>query len=480
MGKHAWLFLWTAALLLLTVMVACTAVMVPLNGMLNHVSGVWIALAMDLSDGVFYRPILGEQGYGGVRYMPLHFVLHGGLIALGMSPVHSGYLMTFVCAAGLFGGLYVLMWRLDVGWKLRIPCTLMVVGALAVQLAVMGIRGDLLPAVLNIWGLAFCVAPERKERGPNIPVASLFFALAFLSKVTTVFGFLAACAALFLAGKRKTVWRLVAWTCGAVLFGFGIVYAASGGRVVTTMLVWTSGGTTVLELLTAPLKALANVRDRPTLVLIVFTLAGLLSMGRGAWKELPTIALVATAVVTIAIFGPPGTEYNHFLDLCLIAVVFLAVQVARGRIDTTLGTCLLALIALLGCEMPLVLCSRDVLMQKQHVRRELATVISESREPVLSEDPLLPVLAGRRSYVLDALTLRVICRRRPEVAEDLQGRLHGRHFGAVILMEDPTMPMGRQRYRTTHFGTGFVEALLMGYRPAGRHGPYVVYRPAPQ
>src|ERR1035438_7001751 len=43
---------------------------------LTPTSGTWIALAVDLKHGMFYRPMYGDLGYGGTRYLPLHFVLH--------------------------------------------------------------------------------------------------------------------------------------------------------------------------------------------------------------------------------------------------------------------------------------------------------------------------------------------------------------------------------------------------------------------
>src|SRR2546427_7708441 len=53
-------------------------------------SGVWTALAQDFAKGVFYRPTVSAFGFGGTRYMPLFFVLHGALIRLAFDPVTAG------------------------------------------------------------------------------------------------------------------------------------------------------------------------------------------------------------------------------------------------------------------------------------------------------------------------------------------------------------------------------------------------------
>jgi hypothetical protein len=37
---------------------------------LEHVAGVWVAEAIDLTRGLFYRAPYGSYGYGGPRYFP--------------------------------------------------------------------------------------------------------------------------------------------------------------------------------------------------------------------------------------------------------------------------------------------------------------------------------------------------------------------------------------------------------------------------
>src|SRR2546422_4186374 len=59
-------------------------------------SGVWTALAQDFSRGVFYRPTFDAFGFGGTRYMPLFFVLHGSLIRLSFDPIAAGLALTLL------------------------------------------------------------------------------------------------------------------------------------------------------------------------------------------------------------------------------------------------------------------------------------------------------------------------------------------------------------------------------------------------
>src|SRR5437762_13098724 len=65
-------------------------------------SGVWAALAQDFAKGVFYRPTYSAFGFGGTRYMPLFFVVHGVLIRLAFDPVTAGGVLT-VLGSAVFG-----------------------------------------------------------------------------------------------------------------------------------------------------------------------------------------------------------------------------------------------------------------------------------------------------------------------------------------------------------------------------------------
>ena len=146
--------------------------------MLDRASGVWTSLAMDMADGLSYRPLVGEGGYGGTRYFPLHFLLHAALIKWGEDPVNSGYFLAIASAVALLFGVYFLLRGLGTPRR-----------------------------------LAFCASPESgKSNRPRVSLAALFFTQAFAAKVTTVFGFLAAFAALFLSGRRKAAWRLCGLT----------------------------------------------------------------------------------------------------------------------------------------------------------------------------------------------------------------------------------------------------------------------------
>src|SRR5207302_11115843 len=57
------------------------------------------------------------------------------------------------------------------------------------------------------------------------------------------------------------------------------------------------------------------------------------------------------------------------------------------------------------------------------------------RHSRLSENPILPVLAGQRPRVLDPFNLRLLARARPDVAADFTRRMNDASFGAVVLVD---------------------------------------------
>ena len=90
----------------LSIVVIIVLYSINIGSSLNFVSGTWIGLAMDFSDGIFYRPLFSDEiGFGGTRYFPLFFSIHALLIKLFGMPIISGHIVS------IFSGL-LLLWCL--------------------------------------------------------------------------------------------------------------------------------------------------------------------------------------------------------------------------------------------------------------------------------------------------------------------------------------------------------------------------------
>jgi hypothetical protein len=170
---------WSAGVLLAlasaSVLVATgvtLGVLLPLGDGVHFSNGTITAHATDLVEGTFYRPTLGLDGYGGSRYMPLHFVLHASLIPVFGDPIPAGYAVTAAATLALLLGFHRLLRSLGVPSGRAIAFTCLALASFSSQMALMAIRADLLPAALNVWGLVFCVGavllPARRDRGSSL------------------------------------------------------------------------------------------------------------------------------------------------------------------------------------------------------------------------------------------------------------------------------------------------------------------------
>ena len=71
----------------------------------DFVTGVWLTLADDLVHGVFYRDLVGPDGYGGTRYFPLFFTSIAALMRMGIGPLAAGFFVSAVAAFLLVTGV---------------------------------------------------------------------------------------------------------------------------------------------------------------------------------------------------------------------------------------------------------------------------------------------------------------------------------------------------------------------------------------
>ncbi|HEX2712239.1 MAG TPA: hypothetical protein VHM88_08455, partial [Candidatus Acidoferrales bacterium] len=77
---------------------------------------------------------------------------------------------------------------------------------------------------------------------------------------------------------------------------------------------------------------------------------------------------------------------------------------------------------------------------------EALRLIGNTQKPILSENPILPLMRGQRPYVLDESTIRIVRARDPSFAEPLWKALREQAFSAVVLLDDPRLPNGPSLY----------------------------------
>jgi hypothetical protein len=477
-SRESWTrrLLWFAgaASLLLTARRVLSALSGQSSIAVNHVSGAWAALAVDFSQGLPYRPLLSDAGYGGTRYFPLHLAAHGALIRLGLSPVQAGHAVTLIALAALLLAAFLLLRGLAVPRDLAIAGALVLLANQPLQSAVVAIRGDLLASALNLCGLALAVS-ARRFRG--MVLASVPFALAILTKQTAVYGLLAATAALVLRGLRRQGLAVLAIASALVLAGVVLTQIQSQGRFFESLRAVSSGGTTLKTLAAAPSRMFSHTHPSDVLV-VVLGLAGLLASSRAARAWLPALYLIATGCITLLLFGSPGIDENHFLDLDLAVVLFLVAEWGSGRLQGVFPAAALALASLAFCGW----LAQNPLAPQRKVVAQVLSEAGSSGGPLLAENPWLPILSGERAYLQDAFAFRVAATRVPALRADLFEKLDRRFFRAVVLKVDVADDTTYANwYRDVHFGPGFTARLLENYQLVARHSDqFFIYRPKPR
>ena len=119
----------------------------------------------------------------------------------------------------------------------------------------------------------------------------------------------------------------------------------------------------------------------------------------------------------------------------------------------------------------------DRRFHRQRFEKVIA-VVGGAHGPILSENPVIPLLAGQQAYVLDPWMLRLLRQRIPGFGEPLLEGLRHQDFGAVVLcMADPKTDFGKWWYETAHFGPGFAAALNQNYRLVAIFDDQRVYLP---
>jgi len=383
---------------------------------------------------------------------------------------------------GLLSGVFTLLRRIGATRLVAASCAILILAAQPVQQALLSFRGDLLPAAFNIWGVALCAGAAIGTGGAVL--AGVLFALAFGTKLTTVFGAAAAVAFLWSSGQRRAAAIVLSATAGGVILMAAATLGASHGRVVDAWWTAASTGSGFPQFLLAPFAFARAVRKVPeTLAFIQLGIAALLALAvqRRMRLELTSWLFLTTLAVTAAIFAAEGTDTNHLIDLQAASLLVVGVWIASVSDDAKAFGHAVLVVAGLAASLSLVSGIVNRNTEDQHgTARDVIVRIGDTAKPILAESALIPVVAGQRAYMLDPYMFALLRRNNPAMADLFFRDLDNQRFSAVVLDRDPHTDRGRVTYGTTFFGEGFVERMERSYIEAGRVKSRVIYRPKPR
>ena len=476
--------LWKSALILfgalLTLITGCKiALAIAQDLELSHVSGAWIAIAQDFSEGVLYRPLYSDElGTGGTRYMPLFAVLLGWLIQVTGMPLASGYLLSVASSLLLLVCVFALLRILGLSTSLAFVLSALLSAARCIQLGFEGIRGDTLPLVFTILGLVIYL---RQARYGAIS-AAILFSLAFATKLTAVSGPAALFCWLLFQKRPQAALQVALLTAAGYAAVLAILYLSTSGYFfeIFRMCSVESGADWLAR---APVRFTVKLMNRDVVCAHLFfiaVIAGVFQFNKVA-MTLPASFLLITLLSQLVIFADPGIDLNHLVDLAVAAVLLIGTAIRPLNLAQMRSTTIVYIIIASIFSLYTSLKVKEGIEKKPGpwaYPAELVDIIRDESGIIISENPVLPIKAGRRPFVLDPYMLRVVMSKDPDIRDAICRRLEQQEFAALIFMYDPDVDV--DWYEQTHFGPQFMQTAFANYQEAYRVAHYVVYLPHPR
>jgi hypothetical protein len=444
---------------------------------IQHISGVWMALAAYLNEGVFYPPLEADGFYAGTRYMPLLFLSIAGLARLGCGYLVSAKLAALLSAGLLLGGLFAAVRRRTGRWTDALALTGLLLAFPEGRMPLLSPHADALPVALALAGLLLL---ERVQTW-RVVAAALLFALAVAAKFSAVAGPAAAAVALWRAGHRRLAILGALLFVGLVGLEVAALQAASDGRFLDNLRSLGSGGMTLASLSIGPSRlGIALFQVSPFLavwpVALFLLLRAIFTRTAAVWEWYLLAALAATAFI----FTSPGTGFNHLLELQVACVLVLAGAVSPAPAGSPRGEAVV--LALRGLNLAAVLVGLWSLAGPAEPDSSAITPAAlaeglRAPEKVLSEDASVPVLLGQRPVVMDPFAFRLLAEQDRIDDEALAQRIGRQEFDALVMLARIDRPESLCPH--FHFGPRVTEAMRRWYRFEGYVGGYAVFRPVP-
>jgi hypothetical protein len=457
----------------------------------NFVSGVNTALAMRLNQGAFYPALYDGAHYGGTRYMPLPFAAHAALARITGEYLLSGKALTYTLTLALFVQLFVVLRGLRCGRGVSLALIALLPLTQPGFLAFMTIRGDLMPVVLQLGAVMIV---RRFEGWRGALVAALVCTLGLLAKQTALW----APAAILLSYLLNRRWRIA-----------GLFFLAWGGSLTAALagLHWVTDGR-----MRASFEVCAVAIEGPGPVLAVLNL--LYRLGKaGAAAAVLVPALVVGCVVAarqrrlnvyhlavfcylpvlVVIFADKGSDYNHLLDLLVLAVpvaggLWVSLPGTRevnggNRLALGLAICWAAFA---GWATVLEGGVREAIWAWRgapalaYPTKPLAGLVADN-DTIFSEDPWIEVARNQTPTLLDPFAVSLLTKKHPELTNPLVERLRKGEFTKVVLLRQPGTASSADwhEWYGRHLGEPVIKAIRERYQLEAHAEGYFVYVPRP-
>lgn len=477
MSDRFYKILWIPALLsLLSALLTVFFLMPKYDGFI-HVPGIWIAQSVDANNGVFYRPILNADGMtGGTRYFPLPIVLLSFLYQLGTPLVIGVYLITTFFLLLFLLGVFLLVKRLGLSWEIALIISLLTLSPEIVIRTWYKGYIDILTSAFNILGLAVLYKSDEKMIKPlHCILGGSFFALAFLSKLTALYGLVTFIIYFWQKNKLKELFYLIVTFISLSLLGLILTEMKSEGRFSLNLYASLTGGANLSSIVSSPIKLFYVYYEHDfSFYILILALAAYLISFKLAKAHFVGITFLITFLMTILIMFSPGTYQNHFIDLSVVSLITATYFFYREnkRLCVTLLFIWGSLAAIRNCYTalnPNKVSFKDTLF-------EIAENTKEGKGPLLSEHPLIPMLVGEVPYMTDEFMFRHIAKTDRQLERSLLQDLQNEKFRAIII-DGWELPLERWDEKRGYLTEELVKVMKEHYNYVGTIGSYFIFKP---
>jgi hypothetical protein len=427
-----------AAVALIVVLVAVTIGRVtrawPREAHLSYVEGIWIGLAIDSSQGTLYRPLDGPLGYGGTRYFPLFFSVHGALIRGGINPIVAGYALSAISVALLVASVFVLLRRLHVDAIVASAAAVVMLACQPVQMALLVIRGDALPAACAVLGLA------ASTSAGSLAPAAVLFTLAFATKSTSIYAAVAAVWFFAVTGRRREAIRLGLMMLAGIAATLTLMEVASGGRALSTIAASAGGGSGLASVLAAPMSFARILRRVPESTFFIQLAAAVLLVRLLRPASVAEAGWLLSLGATLVIYAAPATIENHLVDLTALSVVVVGAMAGSQRSFLGAGAvaapAVLAALIVGGVAAGASAVWRSGTLDTPDLkssRQAVLLAIGPAGARMFTDNPMLAASIGASAYLLDPYMFSVRLARNPEALNRLNDDIARQLFDVIVL-----------------------------------------------
>ncbi len=458
---------------------------------LNFATGVYAALAARLNGGVLYPPLFDGLHYGGTRYMPLSFSLHAALAHFTGEYIVSGKLIALALSVVLCFQLYYIVRGFGCGRGVSLALASLGILTQSGYLVATSIRADLLAVVLQLAALQVARGGNSSSRAVG---AGLLCTLALLAKFTAAWAPAAILIAYFVKQRRLSFVFLASWL-GTVAVAAICLHWGTSGRMLDSFRAGAVQNVGVVSALKSPIAFLARLGRGGAAEAFLIPLA-ILECVLAARQRRFTIyhgGLLLSLPILLVIFTDLGADFNHLLDLVVLAVPLAGALWAslpttdRAHVAVRAGLAVAVCWVLFMCWTatlgnPL----RDVVTTWiKHGRtsfpaKPLAGVVSDDAA-LLCEDPWIAVSRNQAPTIIDPYAVACMTRTHPQQYAELVKRVEAAAFDQVVLRIhggdfDPSEE-GEWEERT--LGLPVINAVRAHYRVLKQAEGYLVYTPLP-